>query len=229
MSCASESPCSVTTTPCGSWLPEYTSALLSRISAPNPGANNAHSIAVWCSYENTRAGYNALAAGWQVTGDCGCFNCPNNHVCCYCDATQGGQAGGANLLAYSEYAPIVSALRQDLPVTDWPCVPGLIAGIDFWGTGDFGSYLSSIGCQSSSSSSSSPSSSSSSSSSSSGPPPAPPPTYPAPSSDLGPVLVIGGLAVLGAVWLRSHPGFLERHIPTRQGVSFGSFSHPPRS
>lgn len=179
-------------------------AALAGLGAPAPGVNNLAALLAWWPYEGV-GGFNMLAIE-DPSAPCGTWN--SACVGCYCDAAHGGAALADNLLGYSQYAPIVSALRRDLPLSEWACVAGLVVGLNFWGTGTtspvtyaFALYVQSFGCASSSPSSSSAPGSS-----------APVGGYPPITS--GKVATIGaitGATILAITWYdHEHPGFITR-------------------
>ena len=133
--------CSVTTTPCGPWLDTVFVPMLAAIGAPAPGVNNLGVLHAWCPYEGTGAGYNPLAANWNLSpDDCGCWNPVVN---CYCSAAAGADALAGILRDSGNYPAILSALRADLPLCAWND-PAIIAEVNTWGTHGFAAYLATV-------------------------------------------------------------------------------------
>lgn len=145
--------CSFGTTPCGSWSTSFFQQLCHALG--DAGVNAIPALEKWCSYEGTTAPYNPLASTWATGAIC-CHNClcgevpPCSSGCYfvrgYPDVATGVAATAANLKAYSAYAPIRTAIAQDKHLSEWACIPGLIAGIRTWGTNGFANYLEFLGC-----------------------------------------------------------------------------------
>ena len=176
-------------------------AALTALGAASPGTNNLTSLLTWYPYEDV-GGFNPLAIEDSGTPSCGWWN--TSCVACYCTSQEGGAALAANLLAYAEYSPIVTALREDLALSRWACVPGLVAGLNFWGTGQtspityaFAVHVQSLGCAS-------PTPTPSPSPIPSPTPVAPPP--PANNDWLAGLVLLGGGAALLGLWAKRRGG-----------------------
>lgn len=172
-------------------------AALTALGAASPGTNNLTSLLTWYPYEDV-GGFNPLAIEDSGTPSCGWWN--TSCVACYCTSQEGGAALAANLLAYAEYSPIVTGLREDLALSRWACVPGLVAGLNFWGTGQtspityaFAVHVQSLGCAS-------PTPTPSPSPIPSPTPVAPPP--PANNDWLAGLVLLGGGAALLGLWAK---------------------------
>jgi hypothetical protein len=103
------------------------SALATR---PAPPAESLAFGNSWARCENTRANNNPIASGW-ITGGSTAFN--NSGVQNYSTPEMGAQATAANLRGHPQYAPIISAFLSGTGFYD----ADVIAGVGFWGTGDF--------------------------------------------------------------------------------------------
>ena len=140
MTCAGGG-CAVTTPPCGSWLDSVFVPMLAAIGAPAPGANNLGVLHTWCPYEGTGAGYNPLAANWNISqDDCGCWNPIVN---CYCSAAAGADALAGILRDSGNYPAILNALRSDAPLCAWNDAT-IIAEVNTWGTHGFANFLATV-------------------------------------------------------------------------------------